>query len=66
MRRRIYAPAPVYYSGYAGYAAPYYVAPAAIGLGIGYWVGSDLAQRLPLRLARRLPRLALRPPPSPS
>jgi uncharacterized protein YcfJ len=28
-----YAPAPVYYS------APYYVAPAAIGLGIGYWVG---------------------------
>jgi uncharacterized protein YcfJ len=33
-----YAPAPVYYS--APYAAPYYVAPAAIGLGIGYWVGS--------------------------
>jgi len=32
-----YAPAPVYYSGYA---APYYVAPAAIGLGIGYWIGS--------------------------
>ena len=28
-----YAPAPAYYS------APYYVAPAAIGLGIGYWVG---------------------------
>jgi len=32
-----YAPAPVYYS--APYSAPYYVAPAAIGLGIGYWVG---------------------------
>ena len=32
-----YAPAPVYYSG--AYSAPYYVAPAAIGLGIGYWVG---------------------------
>ena len=32
-----YAPAPVYYS--TPYAAPYYVAPAAIGLGIGYWVG---------------------------
>jgi uncharacterized protein YcfJ len=31
-----YAPAPVYYSGYS---APYYIAPAAIGLGIGYWVG---------------------------
>jgi uncharacterized protein YcfJ len=31
------APAPVYYS--APYSAPYYVAPAAIGLGIGYWVG---------------------------
>ena len=29
-----YAPAPAYYS------APYYVAPAAIGLGIGYWIGS--------------------------
>jgi len=28
-----YAPAPVYYS------APYYVAPAAIGFGIGYWAG---------------------------
>ena len=33
-----HAPAPVYYS--APYSAPYYVAPAAIGLGIGYWVGS--------------------------
>jgi len=33
-----YGPAPVYYS--APYSAPYYVAPAAIGLGIGYWVGS--------------------------
>jgi uncharacterized protein YcfJ len=30
-----YAPAPAYYS------APYYIAPAAIGLGIGYWVGSS-------------------------
>ena len=30
-----YSPAPVYYS------APYYVAPAAIGLGIGYWLGSS-------------------------
>ncbi len=36
-----YAPAPVaYYApGPAYYPAPYYVAPAAIGLGIGYWVG---------------------------
>ena len=33
-----YGPAPVYYS--TPYAAPYYVAPAAIGLGIGYWMGS--------------------------
>ncbi|HSC62509.1 MAG TPA: glycine zipper 2TM domain-containing protein [Caldimonas sp.] len=33
-----YAPAPVYYS--APYGVPYYVAPAAIGLGIGYWIGS--------------------------
>ena len=41
------------------YAAPYYVAPAAIGLGIGYWVGRTLAPRLPLRLARPS-RLALR------
>ena len=31
-----YAPAPVYYTGYS---APYYIAPAAIGVGIGYWVG---------------------------
>jgi hypothetical protein len=29
-----YGPAPAYYS------APYYVAPAAIGLGIGYWIGN--------------------------
>jgi len=37
-----YAPAPVsYYApGPAYYPAPYYVAPAAIGLGIGYWIGS--------------------------
>ena len=33
-----YAPAPVYYT--APYSAPYYVAPAAIGLGIGYWIGN--------------------------
>ena len=33
-----YGPAPVYYS--APYGAPYYAAPAAIGLGIGYWIGS--------------------------
>ena len=32
-----YGPAPAYYS--APYA-PYYVAPAAIGLGIGYWIGN--------------------------
>ena len=43
-----YAPAPVYYS------APYYVAPAAIGFGIGYWAGHSLAPRLsPLALAGR-------------
>jgi len=37
-----YAPAPVsYYApGPAYYPAPYYVAPAAVGLGIGYWIGS--------------------------
>jgi uncharacterized protein YcfJ len=34
-----YAPAPVYYGGPAYYGAPYYVGPA-IGLGIGYWIGS--------------------------
>jgi uncharacterized protein YcfJ len=34
-----YAPAPAYY-GRPYYGAPYYVAPA-IGLGIGYWVGSS-------------------------
>lgn len=34
-----YAPAPVYYGGPA-YYGPNYIAPAAIGLGIGYWVGS--------------------------
>ena len=38
-------PAPVVLRAGAGlllapYAAPYYVAPAAIGFGIGYWVGS--------------------------
>ena len=33
-----YGPAPVYYS--APYSAPYYVAPAAIGVGIGYWLGN--------------------------
>lgn len=35
---RGYAPAPVYYS--APYSAPYYVAPAVVGLGIGYWIGN--------------------------
>jgi uncharacterized protein YcfJ len=34
-----YAPAPVYYGGPAYYGVPGYVAPAVIGLGIGYWVG---------------------------
>jgi hypothetical protein len=33
-----YAPAPVYYT--APYGAPYYLGPAAIGLGIGYWIGN--------------------------
>ena len=33
-----YGGAPAYYS--APYSVPYYVAPAAIGLGIGYWIGS--------------------------
>jgi uncharacterized protein YcfJ len=32
-----YSPAPVYYS--SPYPASYYVAPAAIGIGLGYWVG---------------------------
>jgi uncharacterized protein YcfJ len=34
-----YGPAPVYYGGPAYYGAPYYVGPA-IGLGVGYWIGS--------------------------
>ena len=33
-----YGPAPAYYS--APYSPAYYVAPAAIGLGIGYWIGN--------------------------
>jgi uncharacterized protein YcfJ len=33
-----YGPAPAYYA--APYSPAYYVAPAAIGLGIGYWLGN--------------------------
>ncbi|MEO5844882.1 MAG: glycine zipper 2TM domain-containing protein [Caldimonas sp.] len=36
-RPAYYSPAPVYYS--SPYPASYYVAPAAIGIGLGYWAG---------------------------